>query len=269
MQNLFGNEIFQYICAQFDIDTITEIRMRKSQKIQVSTYHSTHFIPFLANKDYIKDVIDRATGYSRYAYESEITDGYINYKNGIRIGLVGCGKVSNNNQFAYSEILSLCIRIPHRITAIDEIVKEKLSYLQNILIISPPRGGKTTLLRAISLIYGNKYNTLIVDEREEITCGDYVLSKKTDIVVGLKKSIVYENIIRTMSPELVICDEIFSSDDIQSIKRLILSGISVVATYHSKKESDVPIELLQNFNLLITLNSNPTPGSIVSIKELS
>ncbi len=261
MQKLLG-EVYYYINNVCLIDKITEIRIRINQKIIIKTKDSSIYLPFVATKKFIDDVVDRATNFSRYAYQGNISKGYIDYEGGVRIGLTGEGW-NNGRDNVFREIYSLCIRIPHEIKSInipDEIIKK-----ENILIISPPGGGKTTLLREISRRLGERYDLLIIDEREEI-CGkrlQFDPSSRCDVVQGIPKDVVFENIIRSMSPQIVACDELFGEKDYTSVKEIIRSGVNVIATVHGNNH--IPDVLNGIFNTKIYLSSIPHPGIIKSI----
>lgn len=111
-----------------------------------------------------------------------------------------------------------------------------------MLIISPPGGGKTTLLRSLARYIGsykdNGLRTVIIDERCEIDRDDYRESK-VDVLSGYKRHDGIEIAVRTMSPEVIMCDEIFSGDDSDALTGALGAGITVFATAHGGSLSDV------------------------------
>lgn len=267
MQKLLGNVIYKEIVKLSPFSEILEIRIRKNQPIMVITRTNSHFINITANKSIIDSVIAAATKDSMYAYEKELTNGYINYTNGVRIGLTGNCNITETNKISFREFYSLCIRIPHEIFKLDERLEIVINEFDSTLVISPPFGGKTTLIREMTRLLSNRYNTLVIDEREEI-CGhnmEMKMGTQCDIISNIPKSKVYGNIIRTMNPQLVVCDELFGNDDIKAINRIVNSGIMVLATYHSLRLEDVPLALRKRFEWYIILNSKPKSGSIKSI----
>lgn len=269
MEKLLGEDVFHALNEACDIKTIKEIRLRINKKICVCTIKGEFTLPFFATESYINRLVDISTQFSKYAYESEISNGFVYYEGGIRIGLIGDGKLSSYNALAYRKIYSLCIRIPHNIQIFPINIDEYVSPCENTLIISPPGCGKTTLLREFARKAGSFYNTLIIDERYEL-CGQdlfFPMGKKCDVIQGIPKKFVYENIIRTMSPEVVVCDEIFGKDDEEAVAKIVKSGVKCIATRHAFFEKDVDEEFLSIFRLIICLTSIPTVGSISSIKR--
>jgi stage III sporulation protein AA len=244
-----------------------EIRIRIDKKIMVRAINGVHFLEIVADSDLINNIIACATKNSLYAYENEISNGYIGYKNGIRIGIVGKGNISEASSIAYKSFYSLCIRIPHQIFGLKKEINKIINNFENTLIVSPPGCGKTTLCREMARILSNRYDTLVIDERYEL-CGESLDLKtglQCDIISGIPKNLVYQNIIRTMSPEIVVCDELFSSEDVEAMYRIVLSGVKCLATFHAKNMDLVPKKIRSLFYYYIVINSIPTVGSIQSI----
>jgi len=263
MKKLLG-KAFPFVENVCRINDITEIRVRVGQKLLVKTLYGEIYAPFVADENYIDSVIDAATNNSRYAYEDSISNGFIDYADGIRIGVSGNGWV-NNGKTVYKNFYSLCIRVPHEINFYPDFPDTIIENFENTLLISPPGGGKTTLLREIAYRLSEKYDLLIIDEREEI-CGKNLImrrGKRCDVMQGVPKKYAFETAIRTMAPQIVACDELFGDDDFSAVERLILSGIKVVATYHADRY--LPDRLNETFYYKIFLSSKPKPGSIVSI----
>lgn len=267
MRQLLGEVLYRNISDKYSFSDILEIRIRSGRKIMLRTLDGIHFLEITADADIINSVIANATHNSLYAYESEISSGFIGYKNGIRIGLTGKGNITENRLIAYKDFYSLCIRIPHQIFGVHREINRLLEDFDNTLIVSPPGGGKTTLCREMARLLSNSYNTLVIDERYELCGADFTMKmgEMCDVIAGIPKSLVYENIIRSMAPELIVCDELFDDSDFEAIRRITLSGIKCLATYHAETVNNVPPELLRLFSYCVVLNSIPKPGSIQSI----
>lgn len=267
MQNLLGNYLYNNIKSTYSFTEILEIRIRINRKIMLRTLTGIAFLEIVADSALINMIVTNATHNSLYAYESEISAGYIGYKDGVRIGIIGKGNLSESKMIAYKNVYSLCIRIPHQIFGLHKEINSIIENFDNTLIVSPPGCGKTTLCREMARLLTNAYDTLIIDERYEI-CGESFTMKmggQCDVISGIPKSLVYENIIRTMSPQLVVCDELFDVKDTQAIERITISGIKCLATYHAKTLEQIPHNLATLFTYFIVLNSNPRVGSIQSI----
>ncbi|NLL56847.1 MAG: hypothetical protein GX242_06515 [Clostridiales bacterium] len=267
MQILLGQYLYTNITKSFSFSNILEIRIRLNRKIMLRTLNGIHFLNIVADKTLINSIVSNATRNSLYAFENEIDNGYIGYKDGVRIGIIGKGNISESKVIAYKAVYALCIRIPHQIFGLRKEINQILENFENTLIISPPGCGKTTLCREMARLLTNTFDTLIVDERYELCGEDFTMKmgEQCDVISGIPKSMIYENIIRTMAPQLVVCDELFDNNDIEAISRLNICGIKCLATYHAQDYLQIPKSLADNFTYFIVLNSNPTVGSIQSI----
>lgn len=267
MQRLLGEKLF-YEYKKYPL--VTEIRLRKNKPVVVKKHSERHTTSIIADAAIIKNIVSVATKYSLYAYDEEIRKGFIFYENGVRIGLGGTGTVINERLNGYREITSLCIRIPHQILDCSRPFCDLYENFSNTLIISPPGGGKTTLIRDLTRNLSENYDTLIIDERYELggqgLCLD--VGKNADLLQGIPKHICFENALRSLSPQIIVCDELFGRGDEEAVKRLIFSGVRVLASMHAdsyESARNIHPELLPHFDNIIILSSIPTSGSIKSV----
>ena len=150
-------------------------------------------------------------------------------------------------------ISSINVRIAHEVKGCAEKVIQYLIQDEKIvhtLIISPPRCGKTTLLRdLIRLISdGNQYmegqTVGVVDERSEIGgCYKGVpqnqLGIRTDILDGCPKAAGMLMLIRSMGPEVIVVDEIGTKEDVHAIDYAMHCGCKMIATVHGKSLDEI------------------------------
>ncbi|EIA23008.1 Stage III sporulation protein AA, partial [Candidatus Arthromitus sp. SFB-2] len=120
----------------------------------------------------------------------------------------------------------------------------------NTLIISPPKCGKTTLLRDLSKIISNGDSPLnrgfkvsVIDERSEIAASFRGIPQldvgiRTDVYDNCLKSKGIILAIRSMAPEVIICDEIGTREDFESVLIAYNSGVSIISTIHGSSEED-------------------------------
>ena len=203
-----------------------------------------------------------------YAYRDSIIEGYVNMKGGVRVGIGGHAGYDEGRCVGVGDVSSLVFRIPSGYSEFAEEIY--LSWANGarggMLIISPPGGGKTTLLRSLAGYVGcmgdGGARTVIVDERCEIDRDDYSNSR-VDILSGYKRHDGIEIAIRTMSPEVIMCDEIFSEKDSDALKGALGAGITVFATAHGKSKEEImkrdnvaSLIDLGMFDTLITVTRN-------------
>jgi stage III sporulation protein AA len=167
------------------------------------------------------------------------------------------------------------------LTREDEII--------NTIIISPPKGGKTTLIRDIVRnISGGMQNIgltgkkiCVIDERSEIgACFNGIpqmnLGIRTDVLDGCPKSQGIIMAIRSMSPDVIVCDEIGTYKDMESILTALNSGISLIVTIHGYGIEDLygrPVfkEIVDNkiFKRAIVLSSRKGSGTVEYVYDFT
>ncbi len=203
----------------------------------------------------IADCIYRAGEYSVYAIEEELKQGFITATGGVRIGIAGQYVFDGGKPLTIRNISSLCIRIPHEIYGAGiEIYNSCMrDRVRNILILSSPGLGKTTILRDLARLIGEKTvkNVLICDERGEIAVGN--VGNTCDIIQFADKSTAFSAGIRALRPDIIITDEL-SSEDCVEVKRAIQAGISVFASAHFSSFAAVQAPFLGLFERYVLLS---------------
>ena len=218
----------------------------------------------IVSKDDLLYTLGVATKTSLYAYDDYLAEGFITYDGGIRIGITGEGVIKNGRLSTLKNITSLCIRIPRYVKIHNEKVDCLINKFDNTLIISKPGYGKTTLLRyMIKSLSDREYNTLVLDERGELSgVVDGKLSidlgSCTDVVVGVPKITAYASQVRSMRPDVIATDEIFGEKEIECILDCIRCGVKVIATLHSDeiskvKKSPIYSRLLSDFRYVVSI----------------
>ncbi len=205
----------------------------------------------------IADCVYKAGEYSVYSVEEQLKRGFITARNGERLGLAGTYVYEKGQPLALRNFTSLCIRIPHEIYGCGQEIYEQClkSGMKNCLIASPPGLGKTTILRDLARIIGEKTNknVLICDERGEISCGD--CGKSSDILKFADKNTAFEAGIRAMRPDIIITDEL-SPTDCEGVKKATVAGVAVLASAHFSDIESIKEPFFGLFDCYIVLNEN-------------
>lgn len=255
---------YRQILEDIDTENLQEIRFRTGRKIALYyTDKIIHLNATLKGID-IENILSAFCANSVYAYCNSIRNGFITLPGGHRVGVAGRavykeGKLSNIVDFS-----GINIRLAKEHTGcadgvIDEIYKKER--ILNTLIISEPNGGKTTLLRDIARHIAKERKVAIIDERSEIAAtkgglAQFDVGEHTDVLDGFSKSDGIVRALRSLSPDVIITDEIGTDEDIKAIQDILKGGVKIIASIHAECLDDVKEkkkELISLFDLAIVL----------------
>ena len=271
------NGHLERVLRAYDEKRVTEIHLRKGRPLLIfeggmRVYPQTDGGKYIVTGEDIERVLGVATDFSVYAVQDQLTRGYL-VKNGVRIGVSGFGVVEQGKIITIKDINGLVLRVPHEIKGCATKILPEIydgDRLLSTLIISPPGAGKTTLLRDMARLVSKSVNTLVIDERLEIAGLENSLDVgESEVMSGVEKRIAYEFGIRSMAPDLIVTDEIFSRADVESVTDVKRAGVAIFASIHGEslksiKESKVFQELTGAFDRFITL---APIGKVVAIEH--
>lgn len=294
-------EVFEKI--DFDYRNLTEIRLRADKPILINYNNCERFIneygglsnliedAYVTCEEEIKELLQYVCNYSVYAYEEDIKQGFITIVGGHRIGLAGKVVIEGDNIKYIKNISCVNIRVSHQVIGcarkiMPYIFDEENNNIYHTLIVSPPMGGKTTLLRDIIRIISNesRVNSSItvglVDERSEIAaCYNGIpqndIGIRTDIMDCCPKAEGMLMLLRSMSPKVIAVDEIGGQKDIEAIEYVINCGCKLLATVHGKSVEDIRSKPLLGrlvreriFERYIILNNYKKIGNVKEIFDM-
>ncbi len=258
LRKIFASEVYDY-------NKLQEIRLRINEPLIVIYDNREYFVTgkgrrvtergkaYLVQPADVRETLEYISNYSLYAYEDEIRQGFITIQGGHRVGLAGKVILESGRIKSVRHISFINIRLSHQVKGCSGKV---LPYIVNgnealhTLIISPPRCGKTTLLRdiirSLSDGFGNFMGKTVgvVDERSEIgACYRGMpqndLGIRTDILDCCPKAYGMLMLIRAMSPQIIAVDEIGGREDIEAVYSVINCGCKLIATVHGNSIDDI------------------------------
>ena len=252
--NILGNRIRDIIeRRKISYDKLQEIRLRIGKPIIVIADNVEWVMRETIEKEEFMESLEYICKYSMYAFENELRQGFITIEGGHRVGISGQVYVENGEVKNFKNISSMNIRVSHEVLHCAERILPYITQEQevlNTLIVSPPRGGKTTLLRDLvrQVSDGNSYikgcTVGVVDERSEIG-GCYLgipqnqVGMRTDVLDACPKSKGMMMLVRSMAPSVIAVDELGGAEDVHAMEYAMNCGCKFLATVHGKSMEEI------------------------------
>jgi stage III sporulation protein AA len=268
---------------------IEEIRIRIDRPIEVTMAGKSIFLPYKVLAEDAQHLLNKISRHSIYALEEELRRGYITIDGGHRVGLAGKVILDEGKVKAIRDISSFNIRIAKEKIGIAEPLIPALydRHWQHTMIIGPPQTGKTTLLRDIARIVSSgehdkgipAYKVGIVDERSEIAgCVNGIpqltFGARVDVLDACPKAEGMMMMIRSMSPDVLVVDEIGRLEDTEAILEAVNAGIKLMMTTHGESFDDIKNRpslkrILDQgiFQRYVELSRQKGPGTITKMKD--
>ena len=232
-----ADEIYRLALGRREgLSGIREIRIRRGGACSLMLGKENIRLFSTVGGEEMESIVEGLTRGALYAHRDSIAEGFISLPRGIRVGVCGSAAYDGERLVGISDMSSLVFRIPTGECAFSrELYEIFLGGIgRGMLIYSPPGVGKTTAIRSLALSVGSGKNpkrVAVIDERGELDSQDY-LGCEVDILRGYKRRVGIEIATRTLSPDLIMIDEI-GADDADAILSVIKCGIPIVATAHA------------------------------------
>ena len=178
--------------------------------------------------------------YSVYSHEQELSQGYVTIRGGCRVGLCGSVMRQGGHVASLRQVGSMNFRIAGAYPGIAERAFRRMGGADagGILIAGTVGSGKTTFLRDLCRLLGNRCRTALVDERGEIaSCvqgvPQYDVGLHTDVLDGYPREEGILTALRVLTPTYILCDEISTQADAQALMHAAGCGVHLAATCHA------------------------------------
>ncbi|MDR1927609.1 MAG: Flp pilus assembly complex ATPase component TadA [Oscillospiraceae bacterium] len=227
-------------------------------------------------------------GYSVHSYAEDIARGFLTLPGGHRAGICGTAVVQGGRVTAVRNVSSVNLRIAREVPGAATALCQRLftaGQLPSVLIAGAPGSGKTTLLRDLALrlssgLCGAVVRVAAVDERGEIAgvreglpCCN--VGAATDVLTGYPKEEGILLALRSLSPEMILCDELGGEADAAALEQGFHAGVSFAASLHAGSAEEAlarPVArrllAMEAFDWLVQLEGAAKPCAIRELVPL-
>lgn len=278
----------------------SEIRLRSNRPVILYTGGESVFFnadsstssviknnTYICSTEEVTDTFNRLCCYSIHTHQSSIVNGFVTMKGGHRAGVAGTAVSNTSGEIiSIKDVSSINIRIARECENCSFEIVDKLfcDGSKSIIIAGPPASGKTTILRdlakKLSSGEGCKcYKSVIVDERQEIAAVNNGLCENNiglncDVLDSYPKKDAITLAVKTLSPEIIFCDEIATDSEVSAIKLGVNSGVRFVVTVHASNFQELVLraqveKLLEtySFDYVVLLSGGDKPCTVNRIYE--
>lgn len=228
-------------------------------------------------KEELQQIVGRICDYSIYSHQNDISQGFVTFSNGHRAGFCGTAIINNGIITTLRDIDSVNIRIARNYEdCADDLLESisKSSEFKGIIVAGAPCTGKTTVLKSFAAKISSSYKygymkTVLIDERFEMKGNNGI---NCDVLCGFPKTEGIIHAMRTLSPEIIICDEVVSMQETDEIIKCCYAGVRFVVSVHSGAIADLLLRPVSEklvksgfFDIIVFLDNSDKSGKIRKI----
>lgn len=246
------------------LNRINEIRIRRGMPVVFVIKNSSYFVDkhgdlydycdegcYTVSSADFDEIFMKLCDYSIYNNLDSLKKGYLTLFNGARVGVASTAVIDSGNITSVKNVCALNIRIPRQVIGCAKALLDFLyvNSFPSVIVAGKPNSGKTTLLRDMARMLSDGFNNhyrkvAVIDERNELAAKreEFIsmdLGANTDVLTYFPKASGIEIATRTLSPEIIICDEISRYEEVESILYAFSSGISFALSVHIGSREDL------------------------------
>lgn len=234
---------------------IREVRLRCERPVAVSENGREQFLApdgtltlrsseaLTAGREELARSFQAVVSYSVYSHEQDVAEGFVTIRGGCRVGICGTAVRLGEHVQNVRNIAGLNFRIAGEFSGIAQGVFAQ-TMGQSVLVTGPVGSGKTTFLRDLARLSGNREPTAVVDERGELAAvvrgaPQFDVGLLTDVLDGYPRAAGILTALRVLTPACIVCDEISTPADADAILQANGCGVRFLAAAHAGSLEDL------------------------------
>lgn len=267
---------WQNILKNYSFSDLEEIRFRLFSPVILYYSQKREVLEHITEPKDTETLLMCACRNSLYSYTESIKKGFVTLLGGHRMGISGRGVLKSGEISGISRIFGINIRIAKEIKECSDSVFGEIcerGKVKNTLILSPPAAGKTTLLRDITRKLSENFKVCVIDERSEIAAltfeeKGFDIGIQTDVYDMIPKTEGIFMALRSLSPEVIVTDEVDTEEDLFAVKNIIGAGAKIIASAHCEDFSNFKEkrkDFLSLFDVCIILSRRYGAGTVEEV----
>lgn len=192
----------------------------------------------LPSEEMLAHSFQAVMSYSVHSHQQDIAEGFVTIRGGSRVGICGTAVREGEQVRSVRQISALNFRIAGEFPGCAAAVFRQTGQTGGILIAGAPGTGKTTFLRDLCRLLGEKSRTALVDERGEVAAvfrsvPQHDVGLMTDVLDGYPRAQGILTALRVLTPEHIVCDELTRPEDVEAVLSAAGCGVQMTASVHA------------------------------------
>ena len=228
---------------------ICEIRLRAGRPVSLTLGASDRFLAageltgnpasaLIPGIDELGRSLQALLSYSVHSHRQELTEGYLTIRGGCRVGICGTAVRDGDSVQSVKYVSGLDFRIAGEFPGCAESVFRQTGQAGGLLVAGRPGSGKTTFLRDVCRLLGDRSRTALIDERGELAAVHHGIPSHdtglmTDVLDGYPRAKGILTALRVLNPVHIVCDELISAADADAVLAAAGCGVQITASVHA------------------------------------
>ena len=214
---------------------VTEIRLRLGRPLCLMQGAAAYFLaqdgrarprppqnPVTVGRQDLQEAFVSLCGWAVHTHQKELIEGYIAVQGGHRAGIAATAVVEAGRMAAVREITSINLRIARQVPGVaGPLVRACFAAARQLA------DGAA----------GGYWKVCVVDESGELGGspgeGGMDLGLCCDLLSGYPKQVGMQSAIRYLSPQVLLCDELYRPQEVEAVEAAANSGVAVVTSIHA------------------------------------